>query len=237
MSITFGICDDDKNQNMFIRGLLNEWAMSKSIAINIIESENGDEFLFKYSDNPCDLLLLDIEMPGINGMELAKRLRANNDNLPIIFITGFSEFMSYGYDVRALHYLLKPVDKDKLFGVIDKYISTIPTNKTDVIIQADSEKIRVNAQDILYCEAFGKSTKINLKNQKPIFASEGISSITKILTKDFHFSHRSYLINMRYVKTVGKDDVTLDNGDIVPLSRRQYKAFNEDFIKYYIKEK
>ena len=121
MQITIALCDDDSEQIKNLRRLIGEWAESKPFAVNVAGYESGEQFLFEYPDNPCSLLLLDIEMSGINGMELAKKLRSSGNRLPIIFITGYSDYIGEGYDVEALHYLLKPVEKDRLFAVLDRY--------------------------------------------------------------------------------------------------------------------
>lgn len=114
---------DEPNQISQMKTLLHEWSTNNNTEIETHEYSSVEQFLFDYESNACDLLLLDIEMTGLNGTELAKSLRAKGDLLPIVFITGFSEYMSDGYDVEALHYLLKPVKKEKLFAVLDRYIA------------------------------------------------------------------------------------------------------------------
>ena len=118
MPFHISICDDNAEQIKYLRRLVRLWAEKMAFAVQLYEYESAEEFLFKYPDNPCDILLLDIEMGEMNGMELAKKLRNSNDNLPIIFITGYADYMADGYDVFALHYLLKPVEEDKLFFVL-----------------------------------------------------------------------------------------------------------------------
>ena len=115
--IRVAICEDDESQINALKKMLTEWNSCTIIS----EYNSAEQFLFNYPDISCHLLLLDIEMGDMNGMELARELRARGDMLPIIFITGFSEYIGDGYDVEALHYLLKPVDKIKLFQVLDRY--------------------------------------------------------------------------------------------------------------------
>ena len=155
--IRVAICDDDNNQINALKFMLTEW----NEHIIITEYTAAEQFLFSYPDAPCDLILLDIEMADMNGMELARKLRSKGDMLPIIFITGYSEFMQDGYDVEALHYLLKPVDKDKLFAVLDRYASCHSADSR-VIFPGGDETVCVNADDIMYLEAFGKKTQITL---------------------------------------------------------------------------
>ena len=122
MPLTIAICDDNENQIKALRRLLDEWSADKQFALAIDEYISAKSFLFSYPDNPCDLILLDIEMKELNGMELAKKLRSDGDMLPIVFITGYSDYIGDSYEVEALHYLLKPVNKQKLFAVLDRYI-------------------------------------------------------------------------------------------------------------------
>ena len=103
MPLTIAICDDNENQIKEMRRLLAEWSADKPFALDIDEYISAESFLFSYPDKPCDLILLDIEMDRLNGMELAKHLRSNGDMLPIVFITGYSDYIAEGYDVEALH--------------------------------------------------------------------------------------------------------------------------------------
>ena len=152
--------------------------------------------------------------------------------LPIIFITGYSEFMQDGYDVEALHYLLKPVDKEKLFAVLDRYASRHSADSR-VIFPSGEESVCVNADDIMYLEAFGKKTQITLKNGKEILCTCGLSAAAEKLGKGFVSCHRSYVVNLGFVRSISKTDITLDNGRKIPLSRRLYDSVNKAFISFY----
>ena len=152
--------------------------------------------------------------------------------LPIIFITGYSEFMQDGYDVEALHYLLKPVNKEKLFAVLDRYASRHSADSR-VIFSSGDESVCINADDIMYLEAFGKKTQITLRGGKEIECTCGLSAAAEKLGENFVSCHRSYVVNLGFVRSISKTDVTLDNGRKIPLSRRQYDTVNKAFIGYY----
>ena len=226
--ITIAICDDDNNQINALKAMLTEW--NNHIIIN--EYNSAEQFLFVYSDAPCDLLLLDIEMGDMNGMELARKLRSKGDMLPIIFITGYSEFMQDGYDVEALHYLLKPVDKDKLFAVLDRYASRHSADSR-VIFPSGDESVCVNTDDIMFLEAFGKKMQITLKDGNEILCTCGLSAATEKVGKGFVSCHRSYVVNLGFVRSISKTEVTLDNSRKIPLSRRLYESVNKAFISFY----
>ncbi|MDE7298388.1 MAG: response regulator, partial [Lachnospiraceae bacterium] len=117
MPYRVAVCDDDEEQLRYISCLLKEWGTARQCPVEIGKYRSAESFLFGYEEKPCDLLLLDIEMKGQSGMELARQLRAKKDRLPIVFSTGYSEYMPEGYEGEALHYMLKPLKKEKLFAV------------------------------------------------------------------------------------------------------------------------
>lgn len=234
MPLTIAVCDDNETQISELRGLLEEWSKNKPFALDIDEYVSAESFLFSYPEKPCSLLLLDIEMRQINGMELAKKLRAAGDMLPIVFVTGFSEYMNDGYEVEALHYLLKPVSKERLFSVLDKYLQRRPPEK-EILLECGETTLHLSPDAIVYCEAMGKKTNVHLSDGKIMDCSAGISGFTKTLPDEFVMCHRSYIVNLRYVRSIGKNELRLDDGTAVPISRRLYKEINEKFIGFYTK--
>lgn len=226
--ITIAICDDDKSQTNSLKNTINKWNCQTIIT----EYNSAEQFLFDYADKPCDLLLLDIEMGNMNGMELARSLRAKCDMLPIIFITGYSEFMQDGYDVEALHYLLKPVDKNKLFAVLDRYADRHKADRR-VILSVGEVSVCVNSDKIVYLEAFGKKTQVTLRDGKEVICTCGLSTTAEKLGNGFVPCHRSYIVNIGYISSISKTEVTMDSGKKIPVSRRLYDSVNRAFIAYY----
>lgn len=232
MPLTIAICDDSEEQSAELRRLLGEWSADKPFALIIDEYVSAENFLFCRPDKPCDLLLLDIEMSRLNGMELAKKIRAEGDMLPIVFVTGYAEYMNEGYEVEALHYLLKPADREKLFAVLDRYVKKrVPEN--EIMLECSEGTLHVSPDTITYCEAMGKRSCVCLSDGKTLECSSGISTLAKQLPEEFTFCHRSYIVNLRFVRSIGKTELTLDGGGIIPISRRLYKDINEKFIAYY----
>lgn len=232
MQITIALCDDDSEQIKNLRRLIGEWADGKPFAVNIAGYESGEQFLFEYQDDPCDLLLLDIEMSGINGMELAKKLRSAGDMLPIIFITGYSDYMADGYDVEALHYLLKPVETDKLFAVLDRYAARQGRSE-EIILTTAEGTCRTAAESISYIEAFGRKTAVHLRDKTVLECNMSISEFENL--SGFIHCHRSYIVNLEQVRSITKTSVILETGEEIPLSRRLYNEVNKSFIEFYTK--
>lgn len=232
MALTVALCDDDAAQIKNLRRLLGEWAAEQPFAVDIVGYESGEEFLFKYPDRPCDLLLLDIEMRGIGGMELAQKLRGAGDPLPIAFITGYSEYMAEGYDVQALHYLLKPVEKERLFAVLDRYAAR-RENAEELLIPVLGQTLRLSADRIVYVEAFGRRTQLHLSDGSVLDCETPIGRFEEV--RGLIHCHRSYLVHLRYIRAISKTAVLLDGGGEIPLSRRLYKTVNNRFIEFYTK--
>lgn len=122
------ICDDTEADRNYIKDLVTRWAHSSNQQIDIHLFSSAEEFLFEYEeDKGYQILLLDIEMGKMDGVTMAKKLRETNDSAQIIFVTGYSDYFAEGYEVSALHYLMKPVKEDKLFEVLDRAVEARET--------------------------------------------------------------------------------------------------------------
>ncbi len=232
MLLTVAICDDDNALLREFTRLLSEWEMERGYVLNIQTYTSAENFLFSYADCPCDLLLLDIEMGARNGVELAKELRLRGDMLPIIFVTGYSDYMNEGYDVEALHYLLKPISRERLFAVLDRFVRR-RKDKGDLVLLGEEGISHLAPEEIIYCEATGKKTQVHMRNGSVFICAEGIGGLLRKLTADFVSCHRSYIVNLRYVRSVGRAEIYLDGGERVPLSRRLREEVNIRFVRFY----
>ncbi|MCM1055698.1 MAG: LytTR family DNA-binding domain-containing protein [Bacteroides sp.] len=233
MPLTIAVCDDNEAQITELRRLLDRWSEDKPFALEIDEYVSAEGFLFSYPDKPCDILLLDIEMKEISGMELAKKLRAEGDRLPIVFITGYSEHIGEGYEVEALHYLLKPLNEEKLFNVLDRYIKRRFSKKDEILLQCREKLLHVSAEEIVYIEAAGKRTIVKLADGGTVLCESGIGEAKKALTEDFILCHRSFAVNIRFIRSISADGIALDSGEKIPVSRRMQGEVNKRFIEFY----
>lgn len=223
------IVDDDITQLKHIAGLTSEITGVEYEKISLFTS--SEEFLFYYSPGLYDLLLLDIQMNGDNGIVLAKKIREQNDNVSVIFITAVSDYVFSGYDVGAKQYLLKPVNKAKLKECIDK-LKEERADGVKIFFNNSDGGLAISSRDILYLEAVAHNTEIVCKNGV-ITAADSISECEKKLTDRFVKAHRSYIINLEYISSIKKYNAVLDNGGCVPISRRLYSEVNRRFIDFY----
>ena len=180
---------------------------------------------------PYQLILLDIEMRGIDGLETARRVRALLPDCYIIFITSHDEFALTGYEVQAFRYLVKPVQPEKLTEAISAVRAELADQLTLHVEDGPVEAL-VRARDIFYVEAQDK--RVRLVTARETFSDRrGIDEVAALLAQeDFYRVHRSYLINLRYVAFMDGTTVQLVNGDQVPISRLRKKAFKNAFQAY-----
>ena len=229
------VIDDQPADRDYIAALVTRWAKERDQTVVTVPFPSSESFLFTYSeDKDFDILLLDIEMGAINGVELAKTIRAENDALQMVFITGFPDFIAEGYEVSALHYLMKPVDRDKLFSVFDRAAANLGKAERWILLPSGDGQTRVRLDRILYAEAFGHDLTVHTEDGDFAFRKT-IGAWEAELDPEAGFvrCHRSVLVNLRYVSKIMRTDVVLDNGTVLPLARNAVQAVNLAFIRYY----
>jgi len=229
------VIDDQPADRDYIAALVTRWAKERDQTVVTVPFPSSESFLFAYSeDKDFDILLLDIEMGAINGVELAKTVRAENDAVQMIFITGFPDFIAEGYEVSALHYLMKPVDRDKLFSVLDRAAANLGKAERWILLPSGDGQTRVRLDRILYAEAFGHDLTVHTEDGDFTFRRTfGAWEAELGPEAGFVRCHRSVLVNLRYVSKITKIDVILDDGTALPLARNAVQAVNLAFIRYY----
>ena len=233
MKLNIAICDDEQNQSQYIKDIVSAWAETSGHMPIFAEFPSAEAFLFDYAENQnYDILLLDIEMAKMNGIDLAKKVREGNNRVQIVFITGYPDFMSECFEVAALHYLMKPVKKEKLFSVLDRAVIGLAQKEDSLILETDNGIMRVKFSEIMSAEAKGHETLLTLIDKQES-VKIGINDLEKQLDDSFVRSHRSYLVGLRHITRITKTDVVLDNDNLIPLSRRMYAEVNQKFIDFY----
>lgn len=217
------ICEDEVVQLNYISSLINAWKIARKTEIKVDSYSSAENFLFaEISD--YDLLILDVQMGEMDGISLAKEIRKTNQIVKIIFITAILDFISEGYEVDALHYLLKPVGEEKLFALLDKANITLP--EEFILI----EQRKLNLKEIFYIESIGHKVKMKLECEE-LLVNKKFSDLL-IETKLF-LCHRSFAVNISHIKNITKTDIILDNNEKIPVSRRLRKETCNAFTSYF----
>ena len=233
-TMNIAIIDDEKIQVELLKKYVKNWAYERNIRVIMEAFYSAESFEFSWSmDKKYNILLLDIQMPGQNGIELAKKMRKEDNLTNIIFITAIPDYIGEGYDVEAINYLIKPIKEKKLYECLDRAIQKGLREEKTILVEGQGEIHRVKQYDILYIESFGHSVEINTIDGKyETRNSIGVLE-NKLDRNSFVRCHRSYIVGLKHIKRIGKDELELDNRVTIPVSRRQYSKTNMAFINYY----
>ena len=227
------ICDDEKLQLELLKKYCTIWLSNNGIQAKITTYSSSEAFLFEYEDcKKFDILLLDIQMKELNGIDLAKKLREIGDNVSIIFITGVKDYVFEGYNVQAIDYILKPVDEKKFEVALNRAYKN--TQKIDpfIVVQIDNELIKLKEKDIQYIESIRHNTFFYTTNGT-YQVKKGISAVENELTEKFFYKcHRSYIINILHIDSISKNDVKINN-TIIPIARGKWDDLNKAFLNFY----
>ena len=226
------ITDDNPADILCLRTLTEEWAELRKITCGIVSYSSAEDFLFHCGKTcTCDLLFLDIEMPGIDGVSLAKTVRKSNKNVNIVFITGYSDYISEGYEVSALHYLMKPVNKDKLFCTLDRAYERSVRNMQYLTLKLPDTIMRVPFGDIRYLEV--RQNYVTVYADKEYTIKQTLGEFEKQLAPDDSFFRvgRSYIVNLRCIRQVTKKEIFLLDSTVIPLPRGMYEPLNREIIR------
>ena len=223
------ICDDLESDRDYLKDLLNKWAINNSHLLNIDTFSSAESFLFHYEETKdYDILLLDIEMGLMDGVSMAKKIRQDNDAVQIIFITGYSDYIAEGYEVNALHYLIKPVKEEKLFSVLERAIEKV--NKNDVVLNLETANgmVRIPIYQIRFAEVFGNYVTIHAYDD--VVVKMTLNELEKILDERFYRVGRSVIVNLNEVSRVTRTEIKLLDGTSIHLPRGAYDGVNRAII-------
>ena len=226
--ITVSICEDEAYFVSELRKLLDEYCRFKGIGLSTLTFSNGEQLLA--SGQTSDIILMDIKLPGRDGMDIVQKLRdCGNDN-PVIFITAYPQYVFQAFDLDAVHYILKPVSAEKLFPAIDKAVKRVSSDcgKT-LLITSGTRASRVPLRDILYCEAMDHQITIHTPAETFQFFGT-LDAVQERVDDRFFRSHKSYLVNMDHIVEKQTDFAIVDGGDRVLIARRKQREFTQRLL-------
>lgn len=225
------ICDDQRNDSEYISALVREWAERKKLSAQLELFPSAEAFLFQYAERKdWDLLLLDIEMGNMDGVSMAKAVRRENEAVQIVFITGYSDYIAEGYEVAALHYLMKPVKPEKLFAVLDRAAEKLRRNEGFLTVQTTEETVRLPFYTIRYLDVQKNYVTVHAKADYTV--KRTLSEMEAELDRRFFRIGRAVIVNLDLVQRVTKAEVRLSDGTALPLPRGAYELLNRAIITH-----
>lgn len=227
--IRIAIIDDEKVIREQIKNLIKN--IQKESIIDGYSS--GVEFL--QAEKYYDIVFLDIQMDGVNGIDTARALRKRSEETVLIFITGVKEYVFDAFDVGAFHYLIKPIEGLKFSSVYNRAVSEVGKQKQysmrRLFVKTRNRNVTLEQSEILYIESRAKKVEIHTRTDI-VEAYAGIGELEKQLTESFYRCHRGYLVNMAFISEYSNDSIRLNNGETIILTKEKYGEFVKVYMRY-----
>lgn len=236
------ICEDDSTQSRNIGRMVERWGQERTQKPEIFGYADCEAFLWDWTEGKdFDLVILDIHLGrGMDGMELARRIRQKDREIEILFISGLSEYMSQGYDVEALHFLVKPVEEGRLWEILDRALPMQKKKEIFLLVETENEAERIPVSRIVYGEAFSHTTELFLapESKEGVMEHKEVRMCLGELEErlsgwDFLRCHRSYLVHLPYIRRIDRAQAFLDYNGCIPVSRGKRAELYQAFLDYH----
>lgn len=228
------ICDDLQSARQELHAMVREYLAQESMTAEILEFSSGEALLEVFSPGLFDLIFLDIYMDGITGIQTAHLIREKDPDCLIVFTTTSLEHGADAFDLEAFHYLVKPVDKTKLFSVLTRWKNLLSEIQT-IPLRCGRSVRPVLIRDILYIEVQGRSSTVYTAKEA-IPTSMTLSSLEEALPAgQFVKPIRYQLAALRHIRTVGEQELELENGTKLKISRRERENLRQQLSSYRLR--
>ncbi len=229
--IRVAICDDEKVMSDSISRMTADFFRRKNTETEILQFFCGEELL-KY-EKPIDILFLDIQMKGMDGMETARKLREQKCKAFLVFITVLKEMVFQSFEVSAYDYLVKPVEKRSFEKTMERLFHSLQNaGGTNLLVRKGYESRIISLDEIIFCEILDRKVYLHLTSAEVVDFYDRIENLEKKLDSSFYRCHRSFLINLKYLKGYKNGTAAMEGGKEIPVSRLRGKEFSNVILQY-----
>lgn len=248
-TVKIAICDDDRSLQEILRHKIDRFCKNAEIECSIVCFDSGEKVL---QEEPApDILFLDIQMPGKNGMEIAQELYRRHCKAILIFVTALAEYVYEAFDVGAFHYLVKPFGDGKLYDVLDRALgqyeerqklnrSTAEYKKESengqtqspgiILIKRGGVSVKVAVDDIIYAEVFNRKVMLHTTKEDIEYYGK-LTELSEKAGANFYRTHRAYLVNLQYVEKYSATTIWLEKGTAL-VSKKQFPGFVRQYMQF-----
>lgn len=225
------VCDDQEACLLQVRQLILDW-QNQPEDLTVHFYEDGDTLLQAHAAAPYDILLLDVVMPLLSGMDTARELRQTDKNVKIVFLTSSPEFALEGYAVKASNYLLKPLDPEKFHGCLNELSSELQQNARCINVKSSGSVSRVAIDAIEYIESQNKHILFVLSDGRTIRSAEPLYAFEDKLQiqEGFFKPSRGFLVNLHRIDTYTPKEIRMGSGARIPISRGSHREFEAAYF-------
>ena len=237
--LKIAVCDDNQEELSHITALLEAYQKERGTSLSYKPFLSSVELASTAQSGGYSLYLLDAIMPALDGIGLAKEIRSFDKAASIIFLTSSPEFAVESYSVKASNYLLKPVSTELLAASLDELLEEASLRQEKYVVLRSSIGIRkIRLSQIVYAEAQERRILYHLENGEVLECTGRFSSVCEDLLKnrEFFLPHRSFLVNMSYISTIGNTDIQMQTGQIIPLAQRRLVEIKEYYLAYQMED-
>lgn len=231
MSISVMICDDLPEERSNLIRMLRHYEQENGIELDLETAADGTELLSMWKPGRWDLVLLDIFMPQLNGIEAARRLRKVDSKCELVFATTSREHGVEGYELHALDYLPKPISQQDVNGMMDWFLQKRAEKPSELIVRTNLGEEAVPLRDIRYIESRGHSCDIHLP-ERTLSVRRSIDEMAEMLDAAFYRCHKSYLLSFAHVAELEKNLFRMDDGSCVPISSARLNGCRTAYLTW-----
>ena len=231
--LQIAVCDGDEIMGEKLKQLI-ESRLQKEEDYRVLAFSTGRRLL--ESGIRFDIYFPDIDLKDINGIDMARRLRQGSEAV-IVFVTALKEYIFDAFDVQAFQYLLKPIDEQKFFQVLDKAVAECRSMKQSepLVIRVKGVYQNVPKENILYAENDARKIILHLKGEQIAYYSK-MSELEGLLGRQFFRCHRGYLVNLGAVKSYDTGSIQIKNGETILMAKQKYGDFVTAYMEYLRKK-
>lgn len=234
--IKIAFCDDDPATLNEIHSLLDKYVASHNRNITYTAFQSALELLANIEKGMCfDILLLDVIMPGENGISTAREIRQFDESVKIIFLSSSQEFAVQSYSVGAYFYQMKPILEESFFRLMDSVIGECEKSQPhNMILRCKSGISKINLEKLEYCEIIGHTLFFHMENGAIVESTGSLDSLHSQLAQYENYlrPHRSYLVNMEYISHISYRAITMDSQAKVPIPHGKCSEIKKTYLEY-----